>query len=250
MQFRSTPRRTLVALLGAAGLAAGSGVAAAQISPMALPGTDDSTIQVAVGHDDLATVTVDAAEADATEITGTFTNNSEGPLSCSAPGGASSDAGTVTEADLVDRSLAYLTGNLVVGGGGLGVPGLNPGSVDVMLGTGSLGSLGLGDEAAVELDAIQQAQDRERLKGHYGTIGSFTVAAGASEDWSATLSVPTGDRTDFDAAALITCSDDSDQWYAFAGYEETDDETDDETTGSLSGGSLGGGSLGSGSLDS
>ena len=236
MQFPSTPRRTIIALLGATGLMAGSGVAAAQISPMALPGTDDSTIQVAVGQDEMAEVTVDSAGADATEITGTFTNTSGGPLTCAAPGGGG-DAGTVTEADLVDRSLAYLTGDLITGGGGLGIPGLNPGSVDVILGTGSLGSLGLGDPAAVELDAIQQAQDEERLKGHYGTVESFTLADGATKEWTATLSVPSGDRTDFEAAALFTCSQD-DQWYAFAGYEENDD-ADSDTSGSLGSGSLG-----------
>lgn len=154
-----------------------------------------------------------------------------------------SDAVTVTHADLVDRSLAYLTDNLVAGGGGLGIPGLNPGSVDVMLGTGSLGSLGLGDPAAVELDAIQQAQDQERLDGHYGTATGFTVDADESADWTATLPVPSGERTDFDAAALITCSQDG-QWYAFSGYEEVD-EDDDGGSGSLSMGSLGSGSLGS-----
>lgn len=240
MQFRSIRRRTLIALVGAAGLAAGSGVAAGQgISPMALPGTDDSTIQIAVGHDDLATVEVDEAGADATEVNVSFTNNSDGPLTCYAPGGgATSDAVTVTNAALVNSSMTYLTGNLVAGGGGLAIPGLNPGSVGVMLGTGSLGSLGLGDQAAVELDAIQQAQDQARLAGHYGTSGNFTVDADETVERSVTLSVPSGERTDFDAAALVTCMQ-GDQWYAFAGYEENDDADDSDDGGSLSMGSLG-----------
>lgn len=234
----NTGRHAFVALLGAAGLVAGTGVAAAQMSPMALPGTDDSTIQIAVGHDDLATVEVNAAGAEATEVTGSITNDSDDPLVCAAAGGIG-DAVTVTHADLVDESLAFLTGNLVAGGGGLGIPGLNPGSVGVMLGSGSLGSLGLGDDAAIELDAIQEAQDAERLAGHYGTASGFTVAAGETEEWAATLSVPSGERTDFDAAALITCSQ-GDQWYAFAGYEEEGDESDgDDNGGSLSMGSLG-----------
>ena len=229
----------MVALLSEAGLVAGSGVAAAQIAPMALPGTDDSAIQIAVGKD-LATVTVNEVDEDSTVVTGTFENTSEGALTCAAPGGtpAQTDAVTATYAGLVDRSLNYVTGNLIAGGGGLGIPGLNPGSVDVMLGTGSLGSLGLGDPAAVELDAIQQAQDQARLAGHYGTAGGFTVEADESAEWSATLSVPTGERTDFDAAALITCSQDG-QWYAFAGYENEDDDDNGGGSGSLGTGSLG-----------
>lgn len=240
MHIRTGRRHTIAALLSAAGLVAGSGVAAAQgPSVMALPGTDDSTIQVAVGHDDLATVTVDAADEDATEITGSFENKSDGTLTCSAPGGDGA-AVTVTHRDLVDRSMAYMTGNLLAGGGGLGIPGLNLGSVDVMLGSGSLGSLGLGDPAAIELDAIQQAQDQERLDGHYGTAEVTTVAAGATEEWTALLPVPTGDRTDFDAAALVTCATEDGQWYAFSGYEDPDEDgTEDDSGGSLSMGSLG-----------
>lgn len=79
MQFRTGRRHAITALLGAAGLVAGSGVAVAQNSPMALPDTDDSTIQVAVGHTDLAEVEVDPADADATEVSGSISNNSEGP---------------------------------------------------------------------------------------------------------------------------------------------------------------------------
>ncbi|MBS7546699.1 hypothetical protein [Dietzia massiliensis] len=235
MQFRSPARRSLIALLGAAGLVAGSGVAAAQIAPMALPGTDDSTVQMAVGSG-LATVEVDAADEDATVVTGTFTNDSDGPLTCSTPGAfGASDGGTVTDEALVDRSLAFLTGNILPSTGGL----VDTGSLAARLGSGSLGSLGLGDPAAVELDAIQQAQDQARLAGHYGTAPGFTVAAGASEPWSATLSVPTVERTDFDAGALFTCTDENDQWYAFAGYEVSDDDDADDDGGSLSMGSLG-----------
>lgn len=239
MHIRTGRRHTIAAILASVGLVAGSGVAAAQMQPQALPGTDDSTIQIAVGHNDLAEVQVDEVGDESTEVTGTFTNNSDGTLTCSAPGATPpGDAGTVTYADLVDRSQAYLTGNLVVGGGGLAIPGLNPGSVDVMLGTGSLGSLGLGDPAAVELDAIQQAQDQARLAGHYGTVAAFDVEAGEDHEWTATLSVPSGDRTDFDAAALFTCVQDE-QWYAFAGYEEDDSQGDNGGGGSLSMGSLG-----------
>ena len=48
MQFRTGRRRSITALLAAAGLVAGSGVAAAQIAPMALPGTNDDAIQIAL----------------------------------------------------------------------------------------------------------------------------------------------------------------------------------------------------------
>lgn len=236
MQLRSTPRHTLIALLGAAGLVAGSGIAAAQLAPTALPGTDDSTVQITVGAD-LAIVVVNDAGADATQVTGTFTNNSDATLTCQAPGGASNNAaGTVTDAALVDRSLAYLAGNTLPPAPPL--PGLNTGSLDVMLASGSLGSLGLGDDAPVELDAIQQAQDQARLAGHYGTFAAFNVATGDTVNWAATLTVPSGDRTDFNAAALVTCSQNG-QWYAFAGYEDADDVDNGGGGGSLSMGSLG-----------
>lgn len=238
MQFHTGRRHTVAALLSAAGLVAGSGVAAAQFQPNALPGTDDSRVQITVGTD-LATVTVDAADADATEVTGTFTNTSEATLACANPSGPG-DAGTVTEADLVDRSLAYLESNTLPPAPPL--PGLNTGSLDVMLGSGSLGSLGLGDPAAIELDGIQQAQEDERVAGHYGTAAVTTVESGATVDWSATLTVPSGDRTDFNAAALFTCQQEG-QWYAFAGYEDGDDS--DDSDGGDGGGSLSMGSLGS-----
>ena len=238
MQFRTGRRHTIAALLSAAGLVAGSGIAGAQIAPMALPGTDDSTVQMAVGSG-IATVEVDAADEDATAVTGTFTNDSAGPLTCSTPGAfGASDGGTVTDEALVDRSLAYLAGNILPSTGGL----VDTSSLAAQLGSGSLGSLGLGDPAAVELDAIQQAQDQARLAGHYGTAPGFTVAADATHDWTATLVVPTADRTDFDAGALFTCTDENGQWYAFAGYEEegdADDAEDADGGGSLSMGSLG-----------
>lgn len=231
-----SPRKTLVAILGAAGLLAGGGLASAQIAPMALPGTDDSTVQIAVGTD-LATVEVDDADEDATEVTGSFTNNTGGDLVCGTPGKFGvSNGGTVTEAALVDRSLAHLARNILPSTGGL----VDTGSLAARLGSGSLGSLGLGDPAAVELDAIQQAQDAERIDGHYGTVVGFTVAAGATRSWTAPLTVPSTERTDFDAAALFTCSQGG-QWYAFAGYEEASDED----AGNGGGGSLSTGSLGS-----
>lgn len=234
MQISTRRRHAFAALLAAAGLVASSGVAVAQVSPMALPGTDDSTVQITVGAD-LATVNVDDADEDATAVTGTFTNNSDGALTCATPGKFGvTDGGTVTDAALVNRSLAYLSGNILPSTGGL----VDTGSLAARLGSGSLGSLGLGDPAAVELDAIQQAQDQARLAGHYGTAVGFTVDAGETENWTATLSVPSGDRSDFDAAALFTCSQ-GDQWYAFAGYEEESDTDDSDGGGSLSMGSLG-----------
>lgn len=234
MQFRTGRRHTIAALLSAAGLVAGSGIATAQIAPMALPGTDDSTVQIAVGAT-FATVTVDEADATATAITGTLENNSAGDLVCSTPGKYGvTPGGTVTDAALVDRSLAYLSGNILPSTGGL----VDTGSLAARLGSGSLGSLGLGDPAAAELDAIQQAQDQARLAGHYGTVAGLTVPAGETRDWSAPLTVTSGDRTDFNAAALFTCTQNN-QWYAFAGYEVADDEDDNGGGGSLNTGSLG-----------
>lgn len=231
-----TRRHTIAALLSAAGLVAGGGVAAAQ-QTMALPGTDDSQQQVAVGVDGIATVTVDEADAGDSEVSGTITNDSDSTLSCGEV--------TVTDAALVDRNLAYLEGNLLPPAPPL--PGVNPGSLDVMLGSGSLGSLGLGDPAAVELDAIQQAQDAARVAGHYGTADGQAIDAGEDLEWTAALAVPSdgGERTDFSAAAITVCTLDG-QGYAVAGYEEDDDSNGNGGNGSLDLGSLDvGGSLGS-----
>lgn len=235
MTFHSSPRRAAVALLSAAGLLAGSGLAAAEVAPMALPGTDDSTSQMGVGGPDRGEVTVDAAGADATTVTGSFKNTSDASLSCRTLGvGGSSPAVTVTDAETVRMSIAYLSDNLLPPPSPM--PGLNPGSMGVMLGSGSLGSLGLGDDAAVDMDKIQKAQDKSRVAGHYGTAPDFVVAAGASVDWTVTLTLPNaGKRTDFNAGALVTCEQGG-NWFAFAGFE---DDASNGGGGSLSMGSLG-----------
>ena len=69
-------------------------------------------------------------------------------------------------------------------------------------------------------------------------MGNETVLPGETLNWSATLTVPTGERTDFDAGVSFTCQQD-DQWYAFAGFEDVDDDDDNGGGGSLSMGSLG-----------
>src|SRR5690625_7695214 len=76
MQYRSPRRHTFLALLGAAGLVAGSGVAAAQVGPMALPGTNDDVIQIAVGHEDLAHATLDEVEETSEDVTWSGDNTS------------------------------------------------------------------------------------------------------------------------------------------------------------------------------
>lgn len=80
------------------------------------------------------------------------------------------------------------------------------------------------------------------MAGHYGTVAGLTVPAGETRDWSAPLTVPSGARTDFNAAALFTCTQNN-QWYAFAGYENEDD--DNGGGGGSSAGSLDTGSLSS-----
>lgn len=49
------------------------------------------------------------------------------------------------------------------------------------------------------------------------------MVADATQDRTAILDAPTVERTDFDAGARFTCTDENDQWYAFAGYEEEGD---------------------------
>ena len=206
---------------------AGAGAAVAMPTTLALPGTDDAIEQVAVGHD-LATVTVGDVDADSNEVEVTITNNSESALACSEV--------TVTTAALVHRSLAYLESNVLPPPPPM--PGLNPGSAVVMLASGSLGSLGLGDAAAVELDAIQRAQDQARIAGHYGTAAVGAVPADDETTVNVPLIVPTGDRTDFDAAAMVTCTQ-AGQTYAFAGFENESGANGNGGGGSLDTGSLG-----------
>lgn len=247
-------RRTAVSAscaLAAATALAAAGLASAQMAPAALPGTGAAEDQIVVGSD-LVTVTVDPAGADATEITGTLTNNTESDFSCRQPGGnLTTPAGTVTDAALVRRSENFLAGNVVPQPNTLG---LDTASLGAMLGTGSLGSLGLGDPAAAELAEIGDAQNRARLAGHYGEVRpGFLVPAGSDREWTATLTVPSGERTDFVAGAMFTCqrTDATGQWFAFTGFEEpADDDDNGNGGGSLPGGSLGMGSLPLGSLGS
>lgn len=243
--MQRTTVTTSIATAAALCLAA-SGLASAQIAPAALPGTGADRVQVVVGSD-LMDVTMDDFDTEATEVTGTITNNSEDAFNCWQAGTESyqaGPAGTVTRADLVQRSLDYMSNNVLPPPPPM--PGLNPGSLDVMLGTGSLASLGMGDPGAIELADIEAQQDQARIAGHYGAVPQFNVPAGETLDWTATLTVPSGDRTDFDAAALFTCQHQTgdNQWYAFAVF--ADAENGDGTGGgSLPAGSLSMGSLGS-----
>lgn len=194
-----------------------------------VPGADQSSIVV---HTDtkLLTVTVNAADAGATEISGKVTNNSAKKFICAGPRGTDKVAGDVTTSKLVAASEDYYRKNtfrelpkVPIQLGGIPLIGnIALGQLDLGMFGPLLQGLGgtLGDPNA-QRNQIAQDYSAERVKGHAGLINAFTIEPGATHDFSAYLNNPSsGPRTDFDAAAFIMCTDESKAAYAFTGYEE------------------------------
>lgn len=204
--------------------------ALAQPNGNVVPGADQTSIVV---HTDtnLMTVTVNPADATETEIKGTVKNNSDNKtFTCSGPRGSGATAGDVTTAKLVAQSEDYYRKNtfrelpkVPIQFGNIPIVG------PIKLGELDLGSLGpllqglgglLGDPNA-DRNKIAKDYSNARVKGHAGLINKFTVKPGESADFSAYLNNPSsGPRTDFDAAAFIMCTDETNAAYAFTGYED------------------------------
>lgn len=194
-----------------------------------VPGADQSSVVV---HTDtkLLTVTVDAADAAATEISGKVTNTSDKKFTCAGPRGSGKVAGDVTTSKLVAESEDYYRKNtfrelpkVPIQIGGIPIIGNIPlGQLDLGMFGPLLQGLGglLGDPNA-QRNQIAKDYSTERVKGHAGLINAFTVEPGATHEFSVYLNNPSsGPRTDFDAAAFIMCTDESNAAYAFTGYEE------------------------------
>ncbi|MBB1032110.1 hypothetical protein G6027_14730 [Dietzia sp. SLG310A2-38A2] len=221
------PVRTL-ALISALVVGLGSPAAAhAQV-----PGAID-TGTVVITDSNRLVVSVDAAQATATNVTGRIQNTTGTGFRCATPGVQGLEyPGQVTEAEIVARSMRYYANNIFqpIGGVGLDITGieLDPipiGSLLDILPTGSVNKA-LGATRSDLMD-IRSAQEAARVAGHTGDprVGgnvAFTVGANASVTWSAQLGAPaSGQRTDFQAAALFFCTETTGarRAHVFAGYE-------------------------------
>ena len=205
-----------------------SAVASAQTPVSLLPGassdgsvavTDSPRVQVTVGAND---------GGDTVEVT--IANKYDGRFSCFAPGVSADEdkpaqlPNTVTEAAIVAKAVDYYRTWPNVPSDGVNVPllGVIPSNGFLeFVPEGLLGSLfGKQLNARAELFRMwQQAQ----LAGHNGAIPVFELAPGATHTVTVTLNKPgSGERKDFEAAALVYCTDSNDpnqQQYVFAGYE-------------------------------
>lgn len=251
----SRQKAAIIALLSAVGI--GLGTSEAVAGP--LPALDDNN-RVVVGSDS-ATVKVAKVDATNTDVEVTVSNNGDVPLVCADPAQSSPQGAgvTVTEASVVKSSMDFLENHVVVKNPAAAL-GLNPSSVDSVLNSGPLGSLGLADPGAVAGIAIQDAYNSALLAGHTAVSDTVDVPAHETTTLTLTLSQPTsGKRTDFDAGAIVTCTYDANdsefkeadpEWFAFAGYEDGVDpdalpgNENDSPSGSLGTGSLSTASLG------
>lgn len=219
-------RRTL-ALASALAL----GLSAPAIAHAQIPGASDAGTVVITDSAKL-TVSVDAAQASATAVTGRIQNTSGNNFRCRTPGVQGLEyPGQVTEAPIVAKSMRYYSNNIFapVGGVDLDVTGvdLDPmpiGSLLDILPTGSFNKA-LGNTRS-ELMDIRAAQEAARVAGHTGDPLSgnnvaFNVNSRTTATWWAALGEPArGQRTDFQAAAMFYCTDTAtSRDYVFAGYE-------------------------------
>lgn len=155
-------------------------------------------------------------------------NSSGRNLTCSGLDSDNPIGATVTEARVAQSSLAYYSafaykpdpspvfGSTAAGNQiGAKIP-LAP--ILGFLPTGSIAPM-LGAAYAAR-DAIAGDHAKATQAGHTGTVASFTVNNNATVNRTVTLGPPAyGQRTDFQAAAFLVCSDPSGRAYAFAGYE-------------------------------
>lgn len=203
-------------------------VASAQDMNSLLPGassdgnvvvTDSPRIQVIVGENKGEdTVTVE------------IKNNYDSNFSCFAPG-VSTDAkkpaqlpNTVTEAEIVAQAVDYYRTWPNVPSDGINVPLLGVIPTNGLLEfvpDGLLGSA-LGKQLNTRAQLFR-AWEQAKLAGHTGEIPVFELKPLDTSTHEVVLNKPgSGERTDFEAAALVYCTDNDDphkQQYVFAGYE-------------------------------
>lgn len=246
----STTTRTIlrsgVAVVAAAGLAAGASIAGAQI-----PGGNTGGNVVKTDSNALLVNVTDTAP-DAAQVTGSIENTTGNNFRCGVPAGEGAELpGQTTTAQVVSLAMDHYATSIYSGADGFDIPmvgDLNTGSLDdIMPGGGSSGIGGSSDEG----DDVTTAQQAARVDGRVGDplVGgnvAFNVNAGQTVNWTAQMSVSsTGDRGEWQAAAMFYCVDQvTDLHYVFAGYEglepgESPEPIVSDDSGSLSTGSLG-----------
>ena len=207
-----------VALTGVAVLLPGS-VASAQI-----PGVGPSAGQVVVADSTVVQVAVEAPDVAAGTVAVTVQNNGTTALTCSGFSGGR--AGTVTEAEIVARSVSYYAKHptivepqmdiTVTGSSGLPNFGMALGSVTTML-PGSV--TGLLRPEFGEQAVIGRKYTDARLAGRVGGFATVSIPARSATPLSVRLGDPSvGPRTDFTAGALVACTING-QPHVFAGYQ-------------------------------
>lgn len=249
LSLKNSVKSATVITLATAMVFGSASVASAQDMNSLLPGassdgsvvvTDSPRIQVIVGEnkgEDTLTVEIK--------------NNYDSNFSCFAPG-VSTDAkkparlpNTVTEAEIVAKAVDYYRTWPNVPSDGINVPLLGVIPTNGLLEfvpDGLLGSA-LGKQLNTRAQLFR-AWEQAKLAGHTGEIPVFELKPFGTSTHEVVLNKPgSGERTDFEAAALVYCTDTDDphkQQYVFAGYE----------SGKAPRGSGFGGSLGSPGLPS
>lgn len=246
----STTTRTIlrggIAVVAAAGLAAGAGLAGAQI-----PGANTGGNVVKVDSNALL-VTVNDTAPNADQVTGSVRNTTGNNFRCGVPAGDGVELpGQATTAQVVGLAMDHYARSIYSGTDGFDIPvvgELNTGSLDDILpGGGSSNLFGSSDDGVDVTTAQQQARIAGRTGDPLaGGNAAFNVNAGQTVNWTASMSVSsTGDRGDWQAAAMFYCIDQvTNQHYVFAGYEglepgESPEPVVSDDSGSLSMGSLG-----------
>jgi len=176
-------------------------------------------------------VEITVTQPNTASVNFTIRNNSGRNLTCNGPANNSGIGATATPARVAQAAVQYYanfpfkpdpkdsfgsTGNVGAGDGDLTVDiGWAP--ILGFLPTGSIAPF-LGDSYAAR-DWISSKHTAATVKGHTGTIGSFSVNNGGTSNQTINLGPPTnGPRTDFDAGVYLVCTSGNDA-YAFAGYE-------------------------------
>lgn len=202
--------------------------AAAQDQASLLPGASSSGSVVVTDSPRVSVSVGENTGGDTVEVT--IKNNYDSTFSCYAPGVSADEKkpaklpNTVTEADVVAKAVNYYRTWPNVPSDGINVPILGVIPTNGLLEfvpNGLVGSA-LGKQIAARAELFR-AWEQAKLAGHNGQIEVFDLKPFATEAKTVTLNTPgNGNRKDFEAAALIYCTDNNDphkQQYVFAGYE-------------------------------
>ncbi len=158
----------------------------------------------------------------------TVKNNYDHAFECFAPGVSTDPAApeklpnVLSEARIINDSLNYYRAQPFLPKDGKNVPVIGVIPTDIFLQYVPEGSSGriFGAETAARAELSRQ-WDRARIAGHTGEIAPFTLDPSSTKEITVKLNTPGhGPRTDFDAGALLYCTDVEDQQaYVFAGFE-------------------------------